>query len=73
MYSLSSYLSFITKTSTGYEGNGRLAMYDVTRNFIITFLFTKDGNGVLIASNFDIYWIDLNRKAPEPDLPLMLH
>lgn len=48
-------------------------MYDVTRNFIITFLFTKDGNGVLMASDFDIHWIDLNRKAQEPDLVLLLH
>ncbi|HEY4874653.1 MAG TPA: YceI family protein [Puia sp.] len=60
--------SFITKTSTGYEAKGRLTMHGVTKDFIIPFPFTKNGNGGAFASGFEINRIDFNMQTPEPDL-----
>jgi polyisoprenoid-binding protein YceI len=60
--------SSITKTSTGYEAKGRLTMHGVTKDFIIPFSFTKNGNGGVFASGFEINRLDFNIQTPEPDL-----
>ncbi|HXB45736.1 MAG TPA: YceI family protein [Puia sp.] len=60
--------SSITKTSAGYEAKGRLTMHGVTKDFIIPFSFTKNGNDGGFASSFDINRLDFNMKTPEPDL-----
>ncbi|HTQ64896.1 MAG TPA: YceI family protein [Puia sp.] len=60
--------SSITKTSAGYEAKGTLTMHGITKDFIIPFSFTKNVNGGVFASSFEINRLDFNMKTPEPDL-----
>lgn len=60
--------STITKASAGYEAKGKLTIHGITKDFIMPFSFSKNGNGGVFASSFEINRLDYNMQTPEPDL-----
>lgn len=58
--------SEITKTATGYQAKGKLAMHGVSKDFTMPFTFEKTATGGLFKSAFDVNRLDYDINTAQP-------